>query len=187
MSLTGWFKEYVYFPLGGNRVSKARWIFNIMAVFLLSGLWHGAAYTFIIWGAIHGIAQVIEKLAYGQHLKLISQVLSVVNVFRIVLTFSIVSFAWIFFRMPSAQDAFYVIKSIFTNPGSPFIDIHTLFFAGLSFAIMVMKDVTDEFVPKWKLLKSNNKVVSFATCVVLLMYILLMGKLDGSSFIYFQF
>ena len=187
MSLTGWFKEYVYFPLGGNRVSKARWIFNIMAVFLLSGLWHGAAYTFIIWGAIHGTAQVIEKLACGQRLKLIPKRLSVVNVFRIVLTFSIVSFAWIFFRMPTAQDAFYVIEGIFTNPGSPYVDLHTLFFAGLSFAIMVMKDVTDEFVPKWKLLKSNNKVVSFATCVVLLMYILLMGKLDGSSFIYFQF
>ena len=187
MSLTGWFKEYVYFPLGGNRVSKARWIFNIMAVFLLSGLWHGAAYTFIIWGAIHGIAQVIEKLAYGQRMKSIPKGLSLVNVLRIVLTFSIVSFAWIFFRMPSAQDAFYVIKGIFTNPGAPFIDMHTLFFAGVSLAIMVVKDVIDEYVPRWKLLKSNYHVVSFATCIVLLMFILLMGKLDGSSFIYFQF
>lgn len=187
MSLTGWFKEYVYFPLGGNRVSKPRWIFNIMAVFLLSGLWHGAAYTFIIWGAIHGIAQVIEKLAYGQRMKSISKGLCVVNALRIVLTFSIVSFAWIFFRMPSAQDAFYVIKGIFTNPGAPFVDMHTLFFAGVSLAIMVTKDVIDEYVPKLKLLKSNNQVVSFATCVVLFLFILLMGKLDGSSFIYFQF
>lgn len=187
MSLTGWFKEYVYFPLGGNRVSKPRWIVNIMGVFLLSGLWHGAAYTFIIWGAIHGIAQVVEKLAYGQRMKSIPKGLSIVNVLRILLTFSIVSFAWIFFRMPTAQDAFYVIKGIFTNLGSPFVDMHTLFFAGVSLVILVMKDIVDEYVPKWKLLKSDNKVVSFATCVLLLMFILLMGKLDGSSFIYFQF
>lgn len=187
MSLTGWFKEYVYFPLGGNRVSKVRWIFNIMAVFLLSGLWHGAAYTFIIWGAIHGIAQVIEKLAYGQRMKKIPKGLSIINVFRIVLTFLIVSFAWIFFRLPTAQGAFFVIKSIFTNPGLPFVDLHTLFFAGLSLFILVTKDVVDEYAPKWKLLKSNNKIVSFVTCVALLLFILLAGKLDGSSFIYFQF
>lgn len=187
MSLTGWFKEYVYFPLGGNRVRKPRWIFNILVVFLLSGLWHGAAYTFIIWGAIHGIAQVVEKLAYGQRMKTIPEGLNLMNVLRIVLTFSIVSFAWIFFRMPTAQEAFYVIKGIFTNPGSPYVDLHTLFFAGLSFVIMATKDVVDEYIPKWKLLKSNHLVVSFATCIVLLMFILLIGKLDSSSFIYFQF
>lgn len=187
MSLTGWFKEYVYFPLGGNRVSKPRWIFNIMAVFLLSGLWHGAAYTFIIWGAIHGVAQVIEKLAYGKRLKNIPVGLTFTNVFRILLTFTIVSFAWIFFRMPNAHDAFYVINNIFTNPGVPFIDMHTMLFAVVSLAILFLKDATNEYLPKWKLLHSNKNIVSFSTCVVLLMFILLMGKLDGSSFIYFQF
>lgn len=187
MSLTGWFKEYVYIPLGGNRVNKVRWILNIMFVFLLSGLWHGAAYSFIIWGGIHGVTQVIEKLVYGQRMKTISETLSIANMLRIGVTFITVSFAWIFFRMPTAKDAFYVIKGILTNPGPLFIDMHTMFFALVSLSILLLKDAIDEYVPRWKMLHSNNKVISFATCVVLFMYILLMGKLDGSSFIYFQF
>ena len=120
MSLTGWFKNYVYFPLGGNRASKARWIFNIMVVFLLSGLWHGAAYTFIVWGAIHGVAQVIEKLVYGKRIKDISDKLTIPNFMRVILTFSVVNVAWIFFRIPKISDAFNVIGKIFTNLGGCF-------------------------------------------------------------------
>ena len=187
ISLTSWFKEYVYIPLGGNRVKKWRWILNIMIVFLLSGLWHGAAYTFIIWGAIHGSTQIIEKMAYGKKVKNIPTRLCFVNVIRMLLTFSIVSFAWIFFRMPNIQDAVFVIKNIFTNPGVPFVDMHTLFFAGLSLALLIVKDTTDEYFPEIKLLYSNKTSISFFTCLFLILYILLIGKLDGSSFIYFQF
>lgn len=187
MSLTGWFKNYVYIPLGGNRVGKARWILNIMIVFLLSGFWHGAAYTFIIWGAIHGIAQVLEKLIYGKRIKQIESKINTSNLMRMAVTFCIVSFAWMFFRLPSLGDAMSAIRQVFTSVGTPYLDMHTLVFAFISFAIMLFKDVCDEWLPKVRMLNSDKVWISFATCVILVAYILLMGKLDSGSFIYFQF
>lgn len=186
MSLTGWFKNYVYFPLGGNRVSKGRWIFNIMVVFLLSGLWHGAAYTFIIWGAIHGVAQVLEKLIYGKRIKQIENKFSVANVLRVLLTFAIVNFAWIFFRLPNINDVFTVIGKIFTERGSLFIE-PTLFLAIASLAIMVVKDCCDQFGAKMKLFNSKYAVVRYLSVSLLIGYILLLGVLEGGQFIYFQF
>lgn len=186
MSLTGWFKNYVYFPLGGNRVSKGRWIFNIMVVFLLSGLWHGAAYTFIIWGAIHGIAQVAEKLIYGKRIKQIENKFTVTNVLRVILTFVIVNFAWIFFRVPDINDVFVVIAKIFTNKGHLFVE-PTLFLALGSLAILLVKDSCDQFGARIKLFYSKYVVVRYLSVAFLICYILLLGVLEGGQFIYFQF
>lgn len=99
ISLTTWFRDYIYFPLGGNRCSKARWMLNTMIVFTVSGLWHGAAYTFIIWGALHGACMVVERIIYGDKIKTISDKFSIANLLRLMVTFSIVNFAWIFFRV----------------------------------------------------------------------------------------
>lgn len=186
ISLTSWFKNYVYFPLGGNRVSKSRWIFNIMVVFLLSGLWHGAAYTFIIWGAIHGVAQVIEKLAYGSRLKELDNGFSFLNLLRIVLTFSIVNFAWIFFRIPNIHDVFTVIDKIFTEGGSVFVEPNLLL-AMISLIILIVKDSVEKFGGKFELFNSKYPVVRYLSVACLISYIMLMGVLDGNQFIYFQF
>lgn len=186
MSLTGWFKNYVYFPLGGNRVSKGRWIFNIMVVFLLSGLWHGAAYTFIIWGAIHGVAQVLEKLIYGKKIKEINNKFSLANIMRVLLTFAIVNFAWIFFRLPNIHDAFNVIAKIFTEGGALFKE-PTLFLALGSFAILLVKDSVDQFGFKAKLFNSKFAALRYLSVAFLIAYILLLGVLEGGQFIYFQF
>lgn len=186
MSLTGWFKNYVYFPLGGNRVSKGRWIINIMVVFLLSGLWHGAAYTFIIWGAIHGVAQVLEKLIYGKKIKEINDNFSLANILRVLLTFVIVNFAWIFFRIPDIHDVFSVIGKIFTDRGYLFIE-PTLFLALASLTIMVVKDSCEQFGTKIRLFNSKYTVVRYLSVALLIGYILLFGVLEGGQFIYFQF
>jgi len=186
MSLTGWFKNYVYFPLGGNRVSKGRWIFNIMVVFLLSGLWHGAAYTFIIWGAIHGVAQVLEKLIYGKKIKEINNKFSLANILRVLLTFAIVNLAWVFFRIPNLQDVFTVIGKMFTERGSLFIE-PTLFLAIISLVILAVKDSIDQFGAKVKLFNSKYTVVRYLSVSFLIAYILLLGVLEGGQFIYFQF
>ncbi len=186
MSLTGWFKNYVYFPLGGNRVSKGRWIINIMVVFLLSGLWHGAAYTFIIWGAIHGVAQVLEKLIYGKKIKEINDNFSLANILRVLLTFVIVNFAWIFFRIPDIHDVFSVIGKIFTDRGHLFIE-PTLFLALASLTIMVVKDSCEQFGTKIRLFNSKYTVVRYLSVALLIGYILLFGVLEGGQFIYFQF
>lgn len=186
MSLTGWFKNYVYFPLGGNRVSKPRWIFNIMAVFLLSGLWHGAAYTFIIWGAIHGVAQVLEKIVYGDKVKHLPSRISLGNTFRFALTFTIVSFAWVFFRLPSAEQAFEVISKIFTARGAIYNE-PTLYLALMSLSILIIKDTCDQFNIGISFFNSKNVLMRYLSVAFIICFILLFGVLEGGQFIYFQF
>lgn len=186
ISLTSWFKNYVYIPLGGNRVNKARWICNIMVVFLLSGLWHGAAYGFIIWGAMHGLIQVVEKLIYGNKIKSINNRASLLNVVRIPLTFFLVTIAWIFFRLP-ANEAGVVVGKIFSNSGLPFLDMHTLLFFVVSFLVMCCKDIIDEWMPSLAQ-KANKQIwLGIFACMVLAAFTLLVGNLDAGAFIYFQF
>ena len=187
ISLTTWFRDYIYFPLGGNKVSKVRWMINTMIVFVTSGLWHGAAYTFIIWGFIHGVCMIIERLLYGDKIKNINNSLSIQNLFRMLLTFVIITFAWIFFRAENLQDATLIIHKIFTNSGSIFMDKSTLILAFSSLVLIGAYDITKEFNVKIRLLDSKNIVVRYITAALILCYILAFGVLNGGSFIYFQF
>lgn len=187
ISLTTWFRDYIYFPLGGNRVSKARWMLNTMIVFTVSGLWHGAAYTFLIWGALHGACMIAERLLYGKRIKEISDRLTFPNILRMLLTFCIVSFAWIFFRAETIGDATSIISRIFLSHGSLFIDVNTLSMAFLAFVIVFMYDFTQEYGVRLKLLNSRFTVVRYATAAFLICYIIGFGVLNGGSFIYFQF
>lgn len=108
ISLSTWFRDYVYISLGGSRKGTARWILAISATFLLSGLWHGANITFIIWGAIHGAAYLAEAFITPKgEVKNI-----VIKLFQGVLTFSIVCVAWVFFRASSAHEAFHLLGRI---------------------------------------------------------------------------
>ncbi len=186
ISLTTWFRDYIYFPLGGSRVGKTRWALNTLIVFLVSGLWHGAAYTFIIWGALHGTLMILERLLYGKHLKSIPDRPCPANAIRICVTFCLVSLTWIFFRMGTAGEAVTVVGKLFTDFGMPFIDT-VLVPASISMVILFVKDYVDEYHSGIRLLSSGHKVIRYATCVALICYILLMGELDGASFIYFQF
>lgn len=113
ISLSIWLRDYVYIPLGGSRCSKLRTYWNIFATFLVSGIWHGANWTFIIWGIIHGVAQIAEKALRLQKYEGGGN-----RRLRIIITFLIVNFAWIFFRMPSITDACKVIGKIFTDFGT---------------------------------------------------------------------
>ncbi|MFT0382455.1 MBOAT family O-acyltransferase [Bacteroides thetaiotaomicron] len=188
VSLTTWFRDYIYFPLGGNRCSKARWIFNTMIVFTVSGLWHGAAYTFLIWGALHGICMVIERLVYGDKIKTISNNFSLINVFRISLTFTIVTFAWIFFRVSDFGDVMTIFRKILTEPGSLFIDADTLAYAFLFTILILIVDFMEEyFSGKVTFMNSKYTIVRWISYVVMVVMVLLFGVLDGGSFIYFQF
>lgn len=187
ISLTSWFRDYIYFPLGGSRVTKSRWILNILIVFVVSGIWHGAGYAFIVWGLLHGFIMIIERLLYGKNIKALKETFSLSNLLRIIITFNIVSLIWIFFRLESINDAIFVINKIFSNPGRPFFDVLTLLIAFVSIIILVIKELADEYNWQLKLLSNNNKVIRYATYVFLIVFILLFGELDGSSFIYFQF
>lgn len=106
ISLSTWFRDYIYIPLGGNRVSTFRWIINIMITFILSGLWHGANWTFIVWGALHGfyllILDPIKKFIKNENI-------------QTAITFSAVCFAWIFFRANTLSHAIYIVNNLFTD------------------------------------------------------------------------
>jgi alginate O-acetyltransferase complex protein AlgI len=110
ISLSTWFRDYLYIPIGGNRVSVPRWYFNLLFVFIVSGFWHGANWTFIIWGFLHGIFLVLENIQkrYLPQLKLASFL-------AVVITFSLVCFSWIFFRAKNIQDAMYIVTHLFSG------------------------------------------------------------------------
>lgn len=187
ISLTTWFRDYIYFPLGGNRCGKARWICNTIIVFVISGLWHGAAYNFIIWGAIHGVCMVIEKLIYGDKIKMITDKLSPANLLRLMATFTIVNFAWIFFRVNNLDDVVTIFVKIFTEPGIPFIDGNTVSMAVVAMILVFIYDLVKEKNLGIHLLSSKRRVIRYLTTVSLIIYILAFGVLNGGSFIYFQF
>ena len=117
ISLTSWFRDYLYFPMGGSRVSKARTYFNVMVVFAVSGLWHGAAMNFVVWGLLNGLYQVIGQvllparlgLHKALHIKEDSRVLVLI---QIAFTFALSTLAWIFFRAASLSEAVYIIRQI---------------------------------------------------------------------------
>lgn len=118
ISLSSWFTEYLYIPLGGNRCSKIRNYANIMIVFLVSGLWHGASLNFVIWGGLHGIYQIIGKVLKPIKSKIIDifKIKDDVFSFRILqmlINFALVDFAWIFFRASSFRAAIMLIKNMF--------------------------------------------------------------------------
>ena len=187
ISLTTWFRDYIYFSLGGNRVGKFRWALNIMIVFIVSGLWHGAAYTFLIWGALHGLIMIIERFLYGDKLKHLADKLSIINILRMCLTFVLVTFVWIFFRLPSLPDAIAVITKIFINVGPLWYDTNTLMLAFIAFAIVACVDICEEFDLNIRLWRSKYPLVRYSIVVILISYIILFGVLNGGSFIYFQF
>lgn len=186
ISLTRWLTRQVYIPLGGSRCSKLRTYWNIFVTFLVSGIWHGANWTFIVWGCMHGVLQIIEKALGWQKYEGNNWAVKIV---RIGITFLLVNFAWIFFRMPTIGDAWGAICRIFTDFGSPKLSdmgsaILLIIVIGLS--ILVFKDVRDEFFSnKLRFLKA--KPVRWAIYVGLFCMVLMFGALDGGSFIYVSF
>lgn len=118
ISLSTWFRDYIYIPLGGNRCSQARQRFNLLITFLVSGLWHGASWTFVFWGGIHGLAQIAENL-FSRPLEALrkkkaGKLLSTAAVFLFC------GFAWIFFRASSFTDALYILTHMFKGICQPF-------------------------------------------------------------------
>lgn len=120
ISLSSWFKDYVYFPLGGSRCKLPRHMLNICIVFLISGLWHGAAWTFVIWGGLHGLYQVIGHFTKAPREKLLALLkidkdCRAVHIIKRINTFILVSFAWIFFRANSFSDLSLLLSKLFTD------------------------------------------------------------------------
>jgi D-alanyl-lipoteichoic acid acyltransferase DltB (MBOAT superfamily) len=118
VSLSSWFRDYLYIPLGGNRVSQLRWAMNILIVFLVSGLWHGAHSRFVLWGGLHGLYLLIEYALFALLARIWRSDDRAPLLFRVlwgVVVFNLVCLAWIFFRAESLSDAVYVVQNLFTT------------------------------------------------------------------------
>ena len=201
ISLSSWFKDYLYIPLGGNRCSKARHLFNVFVVFTVSGLWHGANWTYVIWGALHGFYQIVGNLTIKPRNALVAKCgfdpkhPAVIWVRRVI-TFVLVCFAWLFFRANTPSDAFYLVGRLFTgweNVGETFklmgltpVAILLTVFSILTLVIIDRMLTYDDGPDGSAVLCSRGSFVYYVWIVVLC-WTLLLSKNMESSFIYFQF
>lgn len=189
MSLGSWFRDYLYIPMGGNRVSKPRFFFNIFIVWMATGFWHGAAWTFILWGVYFAILLIIEKVFL---LKLIKKTHVLKHIY--VLIFVIMSF--VLFDAATPSEAIYRIGSLFGAGGHPMVTAETLYYLK-NFAVLLVIAIigatplpskTFAFLGKHKAGKGVLTVLEPLTLVALLT-VCTAFLIDGSfnPFLYFRF
>ena len=163
ISLSTWFKDYLYIPLGGNRVSVPRVYLNLFLVFLISGFWHGANWTFIIWGALHGFYLIFGLVTQKARNKWesmfgLNRLVWLKNFFNNGLTFILVTFAWIFFRANSLTDSFYYIRPLLSTPGELFKVLKTK-----GAYLMQIANISNQVLP----------------CTLLILFLLAMEQANG--------
>lgn len=199
ISLSTWFKDYVYIPLGGNRVSKMRWVLNILIVFLVSGLWHGAAWTFVVWGGLHGLFIVIETITKKPKDTLLQKTKiakhkSIVRFIEICITFILVNIGWIFFRANKLSDAWYILTHLHTNINLNSILLFASSVSKTEFAVAILAIVFMECVHliqehvRMRHFLSNKPIwVRWSIYILIIYAILGFGIFGQTEFIYFQF
>ena len=202
ISLSTWFRDYLYIPLGGNRVPVPRWYLNLMIVFLVSGLWHGAAWTFVLWGGLHGLYVVGEaatrgvrgKLTHGLGLDRRPTMLAVLSG---LITFMLVCLAWILFRANSIADAFLLFNNLvpldnFTQLNAPWADIvnypaqEMALSLGLILLLVTVDWVQEQYWPR-PFLWQRSLWFRWAAYLGLALAIMNLGITEELPFIYFQF
>lgn len=183
ISLTRWLTQQVYIPLGGSRCSRARNYFNIIVTFLVSGIWHGANWTFIIWGMLHGVIQVIEK-AFGFAKK---DYKGIAKICRVILTFLMVTLAWVFFRSSSIREAFGVIGHFFAPGGKTIVDVQTLLYIVCAIIPLFLFEFCKELLPLTYVRLRSIRILRWTSYLMIFAMIVLLGVHDSSSFIYVSF
>ena len=181
ISLTDWFRDYVYIPLGGNRVSRERNIFNICVVWCLTGIWHGANWTFLLWGVIYCVFQIMEKHVYS--------VEKWPKVFRHVYTMAIVIFCWVIFKSDSISAAFSFIASMFGMTG--FVDEKAILYlksSGITIVIGIIVSLPIGKMLKEKFESKMMELITYSALAVFLIFTIMISISGGySPFIYFNF
>lgn len=198
ISLSTWFRDYVYIPLGGSHVGRIRHAVNLLSTFLISGLWHGANWTFVIWGGIHGIGQVIENIVVPKD-KLKTKSKSIIWFLRVLFVFVFASFAWIFFVSNSLGDAIYVICHMFEGIASPIAYLHNgfsnigldksdLVFLMPSIFALAIYDYVSLKTDVIEKISSNNVIVRWGIYIILMLWMVMNIPVSNQTeFIYFQF
>lgn len=198
ISLSTWFRDYVYIPLGGNRVPKWRNCLNLLLTFLVSGFWHGSSLTYILWGAIHGLLQIVEIFVYPKTRRGVP-VVRKKHWWQLPITFILLCFTWIFFRANTIHDAFWIISRLFWDIGRPMnylktavicLDMPYLSMCGMLLlaAVLFLYDLVSLKQDVIGLVSRQKAPVRFSVYVLLLVVIALFShKGIATEFIYFQF
>lgn len=187
ISLSTWFRDYVYIPLGGNRVSKLKFYRNIFLTFLISGFWHGADWTFVLWGAYHGVFLVVE-IFLKKHLEVFSKY--DFTLIGVIFVFFVKIGSYFFFRANSVKDALYMYDSVFNNwkPGFYTGDLNVFILSIIAIFILNLIELKHEYFPnKFLLMNNKNYYVRMVSITLFIGVILYLGVFDGGQFIYFQF
>ncbi len=198
ISLSSWFKDYLYIPLGGNRVSIPRWYFNLFIVFLVSGLWHGAEWTFVVWGALHGFYLIFEILTKNLRKKIIwktglNNFPKVNKLIQIGITFTLVNIGWVFFRANSLPDAFYILANMFKNISFNIPELNIgvgwfgLIYCFIIIGFMEFVHLIQEHRGMRQFLDNKPIWLRWSIYLTIILLILLFGVSDSTEFIYFQF
>lgn len=199
ISLSTWFRDYVYIPLGGGRVDQARLYVNLMTVFVLSGLWHGANWTFVCWGAVHGACLVLSRATEEVRGRFALPESSVRNAFQIAITFTIVCLAWVFFRAETLGDAQLILTQLATVPielmyfdaaqwmtSLPAPGYNTVIgFAGI--AVLVAVQAVQAKGPVLERLSARPTWVRWSVYSAALWLLILFGNFGAEEFLYFAF
>ncbi len=200
ISLSTWFRDYLYIPLGGNRCSKARHYFNIFVVFLVSGLWHGANWTFVLWGMLHGVYQIIGAITKKPRMKLYSLLHirtdgAFFALWQRICTFVLVCFSWILFRANSISDVGVLLSKLLSPWGSLAGTLQTL---GLTLAAVLVTVLSVLLLSMLDRIGANDAISERGTLsrqytaglvalIVAVAWCLLLSVGGASAFIYFQF
>ena len=183
ISLTRWLTQQVYIPLGGSRFSKSRNYWNILVTFFVSGVWHGANWTFILWGILHGICQIIEKYL-GWNKK---EYTGFSRFARVLVTFIIVTLGWTIFRSPSITDAFGFFSRFTSMSGKLLAEGSVLVYIVLAVIPVFTYELICEYSPSLYSKLYSRQWIRWSAYLAVFSMILLMGVFDGSSFIYVSF
>ena len=196
ISLSSWFRDYMYIPMGGSKVGKPRFYLNQMAVFLVSGLWHGANWTFVVWGGLNGLYQIITVMTTGIREKLgrILRVPGVVgSVVGSLVTFHLVTIAWVFFRASSISDATTILERIAASvprlptlvASYPFTEEIVL--SMILIGVLLIVEIIDEKRVLWERLRLQPVYVRWAVYYALIFGLIILGKWGLNQFVYMQF
>jgi D-alanyl-lipoteichoic acid acyltransferase DltB (MBOAT superfamily) len=194
ISLSTWFRDYVYIPMGGNRTIKWKWYYNLIITFLLSGFWHGANWTYIVWGIYHGVLLIVEA-----QFKLFNKITNkYINLLLMLKSFILVMFGWIFFRANSINDAINIIFSIFNFKNYSLHQLslyivptsrNTVYSIDILLSyLMIFTLIILEYIFSTKLkFEEQRYSIRLTAYTIGIVLILLIGAFNKNEFIYFQF
>jgi alginate O-acetyltransferase complex protein AlgI len=188
ISLSTWFRDYLYFPLGGNKSKKFRWVLNIIVVFIVSGIWHGANWTFLIWGGVFGLLYLLEKITNSWlKLKNESSPFSLGHIALALKTFVLVTFIWVFFRSQNFNEAINIFELVFKNINVSGIALQIPIATWIFLVVFIITDI----------LLYNNRFDTWVSPLpyllrwtvygILLFSIIVFPGVENFPFIYFQF